>query len=217
MFNKIFAVAPNPLEFGLQPHISLFNYQVAGIKALTEANFRILCDEMGLGKTIQMIAVLHKWLSPEVNPFNLPALIVVPSKELADQWKRELITKSSFANEGNIIIIDKVSDLEGIIEKQKKNPQELNGKLIITTYEVIKENNSQKCFERRTKSQPEISPFQPEEQAFKDQKRLSLEPDQESHKRKRIKAGFIEFHGWFGRQIFQVLICDEIHNIGSIL
>jgi SNF2 family DNA or RNA helicase len=213
MLTKVVAVAFNPIEFGLKPEISLFTYQVDGIRRLI-AGTSILCDEMGLGKTIQMIGVLHHLNSGGHNLDGHPNLIVVPTGELAKQWKSELLSKSILFSQDYIIVVTTPEEFSLLAKFDSENPLFLAGKVIITTYECVKKNNSQKRLARYHFQQESIGEIDE-----KGAKRLASDTFSESGHQKKKKAldGFLKTPGWFGSKYWKLLICDEIHKMGSVM
>lgn len=87
----------------------------------------ILADDMGLGKTIQMISLLtHIYIEKKVEK---PSILIVP-KSLLHNWKKEI---KKFSGKLDIVVVEgSKGEREAILQ------EDLNNKLIITTYGTYK-------------------------------------------------------------------------------
>jgi hypothetical protein len=191
--------------YGIDPKYKLFPYQVEGINKMLGSEYspslRVLCDQMGLGKTIQAIGVLHK-IQTTNNPENKPHLIVVPSDALVDQWKVELIDKSSSIEASSVLKVKNGDDLTAIQNELEKDASFLNGKTLVTTYNVIKIFNSQKRESNRQKRA----------------ERVTDNNDQDSGpSKKKARVEYPALLKWFEKQQFSTMILDEIHTMGSVM
>ncbi len=224
---KVVAVATfDPIQYGLKPHVHLFRYQVTGIQKMIEG-MSVLCDEMGLGKTIQTIGALHHLDMPGSNSDRNPNLVVVPTPALAQQWKKELIDKSVAFSEDRIVIVTNEDEWTSLQDQLLKEVDFLREKVVITTYDIIKKNNSQKRLSRVHKKEGKQSVEEGSIQQSvemdsggeeKGRKRLAdLEGDQTNEAKRRKKDEFSKDPGWFGRQAWNVMVCDEIHKMGSVM
>lgn len=73
--------APGPLEWPA----ALFDYQLAGVRALLSQPALLLADDMGLGKTVQAIAAIRILFARRA----IDHVLVVARMSLLSQWRRE--------------------------------------------------------------------------------------------------------------------------------
>ncbi len=187
------------ITFGIKPQFPLFPFQRAGITQLASHQKHILCDQMGLGKTIQGLGVLYE-IQHAQNPEQRPHLIVVPLSHLASQWKEELLEKSTWIQDAQIHVITTVRELQALNTEICLSPTFLQGKIIVSTYELIKDINSKKRAERMAKRQ-----------------KISEDPNDVAQEYKPKVTIPDALEQWFGKQTWSTLICDEIHTMGSIM
>src|SRR5260370_23601273 len=80
--------APAPLQAEFPAGCVLRDYQVQGATQIANARRFLLLDDPGVGKTVTTIAGLLEIQARGGKVF--PAVIIVPSWDVADVWQREI-------------------------------------------------------------------------------------------------------------------------------
>ncbi len=88
-----YILQPPILPFELQPIVfpngnRPYNYQIAGVKWLTEHNDALLADQMGLGKTVQAIVAMRVLFRSG----DLQRALVVCPASMINVWEREVLS-----------------------------------------------------------------------------------------------------------------------------